>query len=468
MKMKKSEFGIIGLGVMGGNLALNVLDSDISLSVYNRSAGSEADVVSDFLEENSKYSHLKGFTNLETFVESLKAPRKILIMIKAGAAIDSVIDQLKPFLESEDILIDGGNSYYLDTERRIAYLQESNIYFIGCGISGGAEGARRGPSMMPGGPKIAYDKLGHILERISAKDAAGNPCCTYIGPGGAGHYVKMIHNGIEYAEMQLLAEIYSILRLTLPYEAIQTIFESWNSSNLKSFLLEISTAILGAKENDSFVLDQILDKSGNKGTGFWSVRSGLELGLPTTMMSSALYARFLSAFKEDRVAYSKKLAKPYKNYTKRNIDDVKSSYEFARIINHHQGFEILREASEIHNWNLDLGEIARIWTNGCIIRSSLMEKLSDIFKTGNSILTEESFIQTLKTSEEKISNFIKLSMADRIPVDCFWSAYNYWVSITTENLPANLIQAQRDFFGGHTYQRIDRPSEEFFHFNWTD
>lgn len=464
--MKKSEFGLIGLGVMGSNLALNTLNHGISLSVYNRSVGEEANVVSDFLAENTKYESLKGFTDLRNFLESLERPRKVLIMIKAGPAIDSVISQLRPFLNEGDTLIDGGNSLYLDTEKRIADLEKDKIYFIGCGISGGAEGARFGPSMMPGGPVEGYNTVAKILEQISAKDKNGKPCCTYIGQGGAGHYVKMIHNGIEYAEMQLLAEIYSVLNKSLSNDKIEIIFKEWNESELKSFLLEISGNILGTKDKKGYVLDTILDRSGNKGTGFWSVRSGLELGLPTTMMSSALYARFISAFKSERKKFSKMVKEPIEKFKNFNQEKLKSSYSFARIVNHHQGFEILKEASSVYNWNLNLSEIARIWTNGCIIRSSLMEDLSNTLKKHPEILQNKSYSDFLVAHETDLREFIMQGMEDRISLDCFWSAYNYWIALTTDRLPANLIQAQRDFFGGHTFQLLDDPEGEFIHYNW--
>ena len=463
--MDKSGFGVIGLGVMGKSLSINIAEKGIKLSVYNRSEGDEAHVVSEFLEKNRAFKNILGFTNLHEFVTSLERPRKILMMVKAGAVVDTVIEQLLPLLSEHDVLIDGGNSYFKNTQRRYADLQKKGIHFIGCGISGGEEGARKGPSLMPGGTIESYALVAPILETIAAKDANGQPCCTFIGNDGAGHFVKMIHNGVEYAEMQLLAELYAMLSLSMDNDAIAEVFSAWNNSDLSSYLLEITIDILTRKEGDGYLLDKVLDKAKNKGTGSWSSKTALDLGVPVTMMTSAVFARYLSAFKDARERLSGQLQP--QNSTDRALDVIilEKAYRFARIINHHQGFEVMQHASQAYDWNLNLSEIARIWTNGCIIRSRFMEACSSYLK-GSSLLSQQVLFESLKSSESTIAEVLHTALSNRVPLDAFWSAYNYWISITSRRLPANLIQAQRDYFGAHTYQRTDAPLSEFFHTNW--
>lgn len=462
---RHSEFGLIGLGVMGKSLALNILDNGFSLSVYNRSEGSEKYIVSEFISGNQSKDVL-GFKDLKSFVLSIERPRKILLMIKAGKPVDHVLDELIPYLESGDIVIDGGNSYYKDTTIRNLRLNEKENHFIGAGISGGETGARFGPSIMPGGSKAAYNQVKNVLESISAKGKSGEPCCTYIGPDGSGHFIKMVHNGIEYAEMQLLAETISLMSLEYGYNEIAEIFTSWNSRELNSYLLEITIDILKKKENGNYILDLILDKAGNKGTGSWSTTEALELGLPNTMMSASVFARFVSTLKEKRARLSKLVSESSNSIENFNLQALMNAYQFARIVNHQQGFELISEASKTNSWDLNLSNIAQIWTNGCIIKSDLMEQCTTIFKTLDDLVDDTELFEVLKSSEADIGVILKLGIDNREPLFCYSAAYNYWIALTTERLSANVIQAQRDYFGAHTYQRIDAPMHKFFHTNW--
>lgn len=463
--MNKSIIGVVGLGVMGKSLSLNIAEKGHTIAVYNRTENGEAKVVSSFLKENQHYNTINGFTNLEEFVAALELPRKILLMIPAGAAIDGMLKKLMPFLSKDDIIIDGGNSHYEDTKKRYDSLKEQGIHFVGCGISGGEEGARKGPSIMPSGTKESYNAIAPILESIAAKDAAQNPCCAYIGPEGAGHFVKMVHNGIEYVEMQLLAELYAILSKFMDYDAIANLFLKWNSGKQSSYLLGITGDIFQKKEGEHYLLDRILDKAGNKGTGSWSSKTAFNLGAPNTMMSSAVFARYISALKEKR----KEIAlhtKRKKSTTAIDLKHIESAYQFARIINHHQGFDLIKSGSDTYNWNLNLSEIAQIWTNGCIIKSSLMQELSSVFKENESIFENKSMLNLLNSLEEDTSKMLAYGLKNRIPLDTFSSGFHYWLAMSTEHLPANLIQAQRDYFGAHTYQRTDATPDKFFHTNW--
>jgi len=464
--MEKAEFGLVGLGVMGTSLALNIAEKGFDISVYNRSEGDEIHVVDDFISKHNSFNTIKGFTNLESFVSSLSQPRKLFLMIPAGAAVDSVIDQLIPLLSEGDVIMDGGNSHYKNTQRRFELLKSKRIDFFGVGVSGGEEGARKGPSIMPGGSADGYQKIAPVLEAIAAKDFQGNSCCTYIGTEGVGHYIKMVHNGIEYAEMQLLAELFALMAPTMSYENISQVFRSWNQGDVSSYLLEITSEILLKKENDTYVIDLILDKAGNKGTGSWSSTSALELGVPNTLMSTAVFARYMSAFKTQRTTYAKRLKSRANSDSKLDIDTLKKAYQLARIINHHQGFRLINEASNNFNWNLNLSEIARIWTNGCIIKSKLMEDLVPVFKEFSNVLDAPDLFNILDENEQQLASVLQEGIAMRIALPCLHAAYNYWISFTTERLPAHIIQAQRDYFGAHTYQRMDAPSHKFFHTNW--
>jgi len=465
--MKKSEVGVIGLGVMGKALSINIASNHFSLSVYNRIAPNEEKVISEFLTENKSFEQIQGFTELAAFINSLSKPRKIILMINAGSALDLIIAQLLPLISEGDIIIDGGNSFYLDTEKRTNYLLTKGIHFVGSGISGGEEGARKGPSIMPGGTAESYKVYGYIFEAIAAKDRNGLSCCTYIGAGGSGHFVKMVHNGIEYAEMQLLAELYAILSLEFSKEEIAVLFAKWNTTNLSSYLLEISSKIVNYKEGENYLLDFIEDKAGNKGTGSWSSKEALGMGFPSTMINDAVFARYISSFKTQRVQLSNKLKfSNSTSVTNLNLDVLEQSYKAARIINLHQGFALLHEASLQNKWHLNLSEIARIWTNGCILKSELMYQCVSYFKHSPQLLEVPKIFKFIEQSELSMSQLVQTSMNRRIATPCFSSAYQFWVSITTERLPANMIQAQRDFFGAHTYQRTDSPKDQFFHTIW--
>lgn len=464
--MGKSLVGVVGLGVMGRSLSLNIAEKGHSLSVYNRAIENEESYVQDFLNLVEKDMEVEGFTNLNKFVLSLEHPRKILLMINAGNAIDQVIEQLIPILSEGDIIIDGGNSHYQDTKRRVAYLESRKFNFIGVGISGGEEGARKGPSIMPGGDRSCYKIVGPILESIAARDENGSECCAYIGPEGAGHFVKMVHNGIEYVEMQLLAEMYALLSISKSNKEISELFLEWNAGSLSSYLLEITADILTKKEGDQYVLDLIVDKAGNKGTGSWSSKAALELGSVNSMMSSAVFARYVSFFKEKRRDLSKKVSTVVVRDLKISNDELKQAYIYARIINHRQGFELIRQASESYRWKISLSELSRIWTNGCIIRSELMNSCVSYFQDCDDLFEHSKIIEVLNNHEKSAANVIMCGLSNRVAMGAFSEAHTHWISMTTERLPANLIQAQRDYFGAHTYQRIDSPENEYFHHNW--
>lgn len=461
---EKSFFGIIGLGVMGQSLALNIADHHFSLSVFNRKTEGEEKIVENFLKK-TKGKQIKGFTEMTDFVNSLESPRKILIMIKAGKALDDVIALLIPHLSKGDILIDGGNSHFSDTSKRIDYLKSKGVFFVGTGISGGEEGARNGPSIMPGGSKEGYAQIAGVLESISAKDKSNEPCCGYIGPDGAGHFVKMIHNGMEYAEMQFLAEIYGLLRSGMTNDEISAVFREWQKGELSSYLLDISAKILKKKEGNKYLLDLVLDQAGNKGTGCWSSIAALEMGQPTTVMTSALFARYLSSFKNDRSTLALKIDN-LPPHEIPDLDQLKSAYLFVKWINHQQGFALIKAYSEEKKWQLNLSEIARIWTNGCIIKSALMEKCVDHFKSAEDLFEIDEITDLLRSKESSVRDILFFGLAKRISLNSISTAYDYWITMTTKQSTANMIQAQRDFFGAHTYQRIDKPEGQFFHSNW--
>ncbi|MDT0690123.1 NADP-dependent phosphogluconate dehydrogenase [Salegentibacter sp. F188] len=473
-KKEDAHMGLVGLGVMGKSLALNFASKGIDITVFNRHVEElEVDIAKKFAEENKLVYEFPWFDNLEKFVKSLERPRNIILMVNAGPAVDMVIESLLPFLDKDDLIIDGGNSHYKETVRREGLLKEKGIFFMGAGISGGEEGALKGPSIMPGGPKEAYDRAGKILERIAAKDRNGNPCCTHVGPDGAGHFVKMLHNGIEYGEMQLIAETYHFLRFgtnAAPQE-IADLFEEWNK-DMKSFLLEISVEILRKKENDGFIIDQILDAAKQKGTGGWSTNAALELGVPLDTITAAVLARNISGKKQDRVSAMKAYNRENKRTAdlKEISDDLFKAYKAGSIINHAIGFDLLLEASKSYDWNLNLSEIARIWTNGCIIRSSFMEDLIDILKDkpSENVLMHSEIISLIKNSESALTGIVGQALKAGYPMPVLSSAANYLLSFTSGQSSANMIQAQRDFFGAHTYERTDKPRGEFFHTQWLD
>lgn len=469
--MSKQQIGVMGMAVMGKNLALNIESRGYSVSIYNRTT-SKAEAV---IEENpGKNLHLQK--TVEEFVNSLEKPRRIILMVQAGPGTDAVIQQVLPFLDKGDVLIDGGNTFYKDTMRRNEELEESGVYFIGTGVSGGEEGALLGPSIMPGGQKEAYDLVAPILEKIAAKAPAdGEPTVTYIGPNGAGHYVKMVHNGIEYGDMQLIAESYHIMRdlLELSNDEIAAIFKEWNEGELDSFLIELTADALTKKdpETGKHVVDIILDRAGNKGTGKWTSQSALDLGTPLPLITEAVFARYISALKEERVAASKVLAKPEKkdlNINKEEvIEELREALYFSKIMSYAQGFSQMRMASEEYDWNLQYGEIAKVWRAGCIIRARFLQNITDAYNRNGdlaNLLLDEYFNDISAKYQQSVRDIVGLSVQAGIPVPAFSSAISYYDSYRSARLPANIIQAQRDYFGAHTYERVDK--EGSFHFDW--
>lgn len=470
---QKSKIGIIGLGVMGKSLALNMASKDIQVSVYNRQVEKlEVDIAKNFALENKATHDFSWFDKLKPFLESLEPPRKILVMVSAGKPVDMVLKNLLPLLDQGDLIIDGGNSHYKDSIRREQALQKEKIHFIGAGISGGEEGAKKGPSIMPGGSREAYEEVGWLLEKIAAKDKNGNPCCSFIGPDGSGHFVKMVHNGIEYGEMQLIAEVYHFLRFHYNQGPLKIarLFEEWNRE-MNSFLLEISIDILQKKEDDVFLIDRILDAAKQKGTGGWSTIAALELGVPLDTITAAVMARNISGRKKERVRASEKYQiQKETTHEKTEFPSLFKAYKIASIINHATGFDLLSEASKVYEWDLNQSEIARIWTNGCIIRSGFMEQLVELLKENKytHLLLHDDIISEINRNTGAIKNTIAKAIKAGIAVPVLSAAENYFLSFTSEVTSANMIQAQRDYFGAHTYERTDRPRGEFFHTQWKD
>ena len=465
--MKTSEFGLFGLGVMGKSLCRNLANNGFKISMFNRHVDNvEMDVAKNFKAQYSELSQAEAFDDISAFVNSLQQPRRIMLMVNAGKTIDYVIEDLLPHLSENDIIIDGGNSNYKKTKERYDYLKSKGINFIGTGVSGGEEGALKGPSIMPSGDKEAYNKVAPFLETIAAKDKNGLPCCTYVGPEGSGQFIKMVHNGVEYVEMQLLAEVATILE-TLgqnPDQISQTL-HSWQS-DANSYLLEITASIFNKKEGNDWLVKKILDKAGNKGTGNWTTIASAELGVPSTLISSALFSRYISFYKEERLQLNALLKT--ENSSKLNITpkEILEAYQFARIINHYQGFKLISEASTKFNWQLNLSEIARIWTNGCIIRSTLMEQLVDVFKDTTNILTNEDLINNLKKFKPSVKKVVSESLLNDLTTPALSEAIQFFNGITTAYASANVIQAQRDYFGAHTYLRLDDDSGKPHHTNW--
>ncbi len=464
----KSEFGLFGLGVMGKSLCRNLASKGVRLSMFNREVASvEENVANDFKNKFKELKDAQAFSDIELYVSSLETPRKIMLMVNAGKTVDLVIEDLVPYLSKGDVLIDGGNSNYKDTIRRSEYLKSKNINFIGVGVSGGEEGALKGPSLMPGGTQSTYELIRPFLEVIAAKDARNLPCCAYVGEEGSGHFVKMVHNGIEYVEMQLLAEVISLFSsMGFNYDQIANILEEWKEK-VDGYLLEITIDILRKKEGDDWLINKILDKAGNKGTGNWASITSIELGVPSSMMTSALNARYISFFKEERIK-ANTLYQSTEKPTRLEIHEVLSAYQFARIVNHHQGFKLILEAANTYGWNLNLSVIARIWTNGCIIKSDLMEHLVTVFNGSENILTDKLMISTINSLKPLAAHLVSTAIKNEIPLPCMSEAVNFFHSYKTANSTANILQAQRDYFGAHTYQRKDDPSAAFYHTHWVE
>jgi 6-phosphogluconate dehydrogenase len=471
--MVKRSFGVIGLAVMGENLALNVESRGFPIAVYNRtSAKTEA-----FMSEKGQGKDIKAAYSLEEFVSSLERPRKILVMVKAGGPVDGVIQQLKPLLEEGDMIIDGGNSLYEDTERRTHELEATGLGFVGMGVSGGEEGALKGPSLMPGGTEAAYRELEPILTKIAAQVDDG-PCVTFIGPGGAGHYVKMVHNGIEYGDMQLIAEAYDILKniLGLTNQELGEVFTQWNQTEeLNSFLIEITADIFKKldPETGKHLIDFILDSAGQKGTGRWTIVSSLDLGVPIPTMYAAVNARVMSAYKDERVAASGQLTgpviKPYSGDKQAFIGKVRDALYCSKMCSYAQGMALLSKASQEFNYNLNLAETARIWKGGCIIRAGFLDKIKSAFNDNPqlpNLLLAPEFKQSILDKQDAWREVLGASGQGGIAVPAFSASLDYFDSYRRDRLPQNLTQAQRDYFGAHTYERTDKPRGEFFHTEW--
>ena len=463
-----TEFGIFGLGVMGKSLCRNLAKSGFKISMYNRHVvDTEVEVAKNFKTQFSELSEAKAFDDIAAFVNSLQQPRLILLMVNSGKTIDLVIENLLPHLSENDVLIDGGNSNYKKTKERFDYLKSKNIHFIGAGVSGGEKGALNGPSIMPSGDKEAYALVQPYLEAISAKDKNDLPCCTYIGSEGSGHFIKMVHNGIEYVEMQLLAEVTTILEaLGQNPDAISDTLGGWKNA-ASSYLLDITALLLKKKDNDGdWLVKKILDRAGNKGTGNWTTIASAELGVPSTLVATALFSRFISFYKDERLQLNKLFDKNETSELNLTSIEILEAYQFARIINHYQGFKLINEASNTYKWNLNLSEIARIWTNGCIIKSTLMQDLVETLKHNSNLLTNTELIDSVNQYKSAAKKVVLQSLLNDIATPALSEAIQFLNGITITYSSANIIQAQRDFFGAHTYRRRDDDSGKSYHTIW--
>jgi 6-phosphogluconate dehydrogenase len=469
--MSKADIGLIGLAVMGENLILNMESHGYTVAVYNRTI----EKVDSFINGRGKDKKIIGSHSIEELVSNLKSPRKIMLMVKAGKPVDDFIELLIPHLEKGDIIIDGGNSHFPDSVRRTKYLEEKGFLFIGTGVSGGEEGALKGPSIMPGGSAKAWPHVKPIFQSIAAKVDDGTPCCDWVGENGAGHFVKMVHNGIEYGDMQLICEAYQIMKELLGMNAdeMHHVFEEWNKGELDSYLIEITRDILAFKENGSALVDKILDTAGQKGTGKWTVVASLDVGAPLTLIGEAVYGRTLSSLKEERVEASKVLSGPrpkFEGNKKEFIEDIRKALYASKIISYAQGYLLMRYAAEEYKWNLNYGGVALMWRGGCIIRSAFLGKIKEAFdKNPNltNLLLDPFFKEKIESSQESWRKVVATSAINGIWIPALSTALNYFDGYRNDRLPANLLQAQRDYFGAHTYERIDKPRGEFFHTNWT-
>ena len=482
--MSKNDFGLIGLAVMGQNLVLNVASRGFNVSVYNRTA----ETMKEFLGGPAKDTSIEGFEELKDFVSSLSRPRKIMLLVKSTAAndindrdaVDKVIEQLVPLLEKGDLVIDGGNSYYIHSERRSKELLSQGLLFIGTGVSGGEEGALKGPAIMPGGPSESWEIIRPIFESIAAK-VGDEPCVTLLGPGGAGHYVKMVHNGIEYGDMQLICEAYNIFKYVgFSPEELAEVFTDWNEGDLESYLIQITSKIFEQKddESDQAIVDMILDRAGQKGTGRWTVMSAAENGVVISTINAAVEARILSSMKDQRVSASSQLSGPDLEVLKDNLPSkeelvkkVKDALHASKIISYAQGLDLLKKVGENHSWNLNLGEIAKIWRGGCIIRAKFLNRITEAYDRNpnlENLMLDGYFNDILEKSQSNWREIVVMAINLGIPAPAFSASLGYYDSYRSERLPANLLQAQRDFFGAHTYERVDKPRGEYFHTDWPD
>ncbi|SPE38385.1 gluconate-6-phosphate dehydrogenase, decarboxylating [Candidatus Sulfopaludibacter sp. SbA6] len=468
-----ADIALIGLAVMGQNLIMNMNDHGYTVVAFNRTVSK----VDEFLNDAAKgRKTIIGARSLEEMVSLLKRPRKIMLMVKAGQAVDDFIELLLPHLEAGDLLIDGGNSHFPDTIRRTKYLESKGLLYVGTGVSGGEEGARFGPSMMPGGSVQAWPLVKDIFQAICARTPDGAPCCDWMGEDGAGHYVKMVHNGIEYGDMQLICEAYQLLKegLGMSNGEMHQVFSEWNTGELDSYLIEISRDILAYKdERGDYVVDKILDTAGQKGTGKWTSVNSLDLGMPLTLIGEAVYARCLSAMKSDRVAASKILSGPKFQFAgdrRAFVEDTRRALLASKIVSYAQGFMLLREAAKEYHWNLNYGGIALVWRAGCIIRSAFLSKIKEAFDRDpglTSLLLDQYFHDVIDRCQPSWRRVVAMAVEAGVPVPAFTTALSFYDGYRSERLPANLLQAQRDYFGAHTYERVDRPRGQFFHTNWT-
>jgi len=469
---KKADIGLIGLAVMGENLVLNMESKGFTVAIFNRTVTK----VDHFVTGRGKGKNIIGTRSLDEFVLSLSKPRKVILLVKAGQPVDDFIEQLIPLMDRGDIIIDGGNSHYPDTSRRTEYVESKGLLYIGTGVSGGEEGALHGPSMMPGGSPDAWPHVKVIFQSISAKVEDGSPCCDWVGEKGAGHFVKMVHNGIEYGDMQLITEAYQLMKdfLGMSHQEMHEVFKTWNEGELDSYLIEITRDILAFKDEDGKPLvEKILDTAGQKGTGKWTGIAAFNLGVPLTLIGESVFSRCLSAQKEERVSASKILTGPKPNFTgnkKAFIEDLRLTLLASKIVSYAQGFLLMREAAHEYGWNLNYGGIALMWRGGCIIRSAFLGKIKEAFDTNPklaNLLLAPHFKKIINNAQPGWRRVCSTALTNGIPVPALTSALCYYDGYRSERLPANLLQAQRDYFGAHTYERVDKPRGEFFHTNWT-
>lgn len=472
MKEELADIGLIGLAVMGENLVLNMESKGFRVAVFNRTV----EKVDKFIQGRGAGKNFIGAHSIEELVKSLKRPRKVMMLVKAGQAVDDFIEKLIPHLEPGDIIIDGGNTHYPDTNRRTAYVESKGLLYIGTGVSGGEEGALLGPSIMPGGSKAAWEHVKPIFQSIAAKVDDGSPCCDWVGENGAGHFVKMVHNGIEYGDMQLICEAYQLMKdyLGMSYDEMHQVFNEWNEGELDSYLIEITKDILAVKDEDGQPLpEKILDTAGQKGTGKWTGITALEFGIPLTLIGEAVFARCLSAVKEERVAAAKVLSGPIPKFSGDKsafLEDLKHALYASKIVSYAQGYALMRAAAEEYGWDLNYGGIALMWRGGCIIRSVFLGKITEAFNKNHdlkNLMLDPFFKEKMESSQASWRRVISAAFTNGIPVPSLSAALTYFDGYRAERLPANLLQAQRDYFGAHTYERVDKPRGEFFHTNWT-
>lgn len=470
--MKKADIGLIGLAVMGENLVMNMESKGFTVAVYNRTT----EKVDSFVHGRAAGKNIIGCHSLRELADSLEKPRKVMMMVKAGAAVDDLIEQVIPYLEAGDILIDGGNSHFPDTIRRTKYVESKGLLYIGTGVSGGEEGALKGPSMMPGGSPAAWPYVKPIFQAICAKVENGEACCDWVGENGAGHFVKMVHNGIEYGDMQLICEAYQLMRdgLGMSNEEMRDAFAAWNETELDSYLIEITRDILGYKAaNGESVVDHILDTAGQKGTGKWTAIAALDEGVPLTLIGEAVFARCLSAMKEERVAAAGAFPRTIPAFAGDKaafIENIRKALYASKIISYAQGYTLMRSAAKTYGWNLNYGGIALMWRGGCIIRSVFLGKIKEAYDKDpglENLLLDGYFRETIQGLVPAWREVVAYAVRTGIPMPAFSSALSYFNGYTTARLPANLLQAQRDYFGAHTYERTDAPRGQFFHTNWT-